>query len=219
MKKPNIKVVITICIILVVFIVSIVIIAVNKSTVQNNTSSNTSESISTTSSDISTTSSDISTIDENSSENSNYSSSSSNDSSTTSTSTKEPDNSQTESTSSTNESIDESSDIIPDLIRPTIDFTLIDIDFAGESNLTAAQNTSATRIKFAQMIAKATAPKQIDYVDILDTSTPTRVIVDVHFENGSVVNYSVLFDNLNSYNFIRCGTTEEYEFIMNGGNL
>lgn len=219
MKKPNIKVVITICIILVVFIVSIVIIAVNKSTVQNNTSSNTSESISTTSSDISTTSSDISTIDENSSENSNYSSSSSNDSSTTSTSTNESDNSQTESTSSTNESIDESSDIIPDLIRPTIDFTLIDIDFAGESNLTAAQNTSATRIKFAQMIAKATAPKQIDYVDILDTSTPTRVIVDVHFENGSVVNYSVLFDNLNSYNFIRCGTTEEYEFIMNGGNL
>ena len=96
---------------------------------------------------------------------------------------------------------------------------MIDIDFAGESNLTAAQNTSATRIKFAQMIAKATAPKQIDYVDILDTSTPTRVIVDVHFENGSVVNYSVLFDNLNSYNFIRCGTTEEYEFIMNGGNL
>lgn len=219
MKKPNIKVVITICIILVVFIVSIVIIAVNKSTVQNNTSSNISESISTTSSDISTTSSDISTIDENSSENSNYSSSSSNNNSTTSTSTNESDNSQTESTSSTNESIDESSDIIPDLIRPTIDFTLIDIDFAGESNLTAAQNTSATRIKFAQMIAKATAPKQIDYVDILDTSTPTRVIVDVHFENGSVVNYSVLFDNLNSYNFIRCGTTEEYEFIMNGGNL
>lgn len=219
MKKPNTKVVIAICIILVVFIVSIVIIAVNKSTVQNNTSSNTSESISTTSSAISTTSSDISTIDENSSENSNYSSSSSNDSSTTSTSTNESDNSQTESTSSTNESIDESSDIIPDLIRPTIDFTLIDIDFAGESNLTAAQNTSATRIKFAQMIAKATAPKQIDYVDILDTSTPTRVIVDVHFENGSVVNYSVLFDNLNSYNFIRCGTTEEYEFIMNGGNL
>lgn len=121
------------------------------------------------------------------------------------------------SSSSSTEST--SSDVIPDYIRPEIDETMAEIEYAGINNLTPAQNTPATKIRLAQLVSDATLGKAVDYAEILDTSTETRVLIDVHFKNGETVNYSALFDTLYSFNFMRCLETEEYEFILNGGNL
>lgn len=113
----------------------------------------------------------------------------------------------------------ESSKHIPEYTRPNIDTTMSDIDYAGMDNLTSLQNTQVTRIKLSQLLADATLGKVVDYAEILKTSTSEKVLIDVHFKNGEVVNYTILFDTLKTNNFTRCVTTSTYDFIMNGGNL
>ena len=189
MKKPNIRVIIALIIVITIFIVGLVIALVCKFS-KNSNQSNIENSNNYNSSNISINDSELI-------------------SSSTNTSLNE----------SINISIEDSTDVIPDTIRPTIDEVIIEINFAGMNNLTAAQNTPSTKLKLAQMISDATLGKTVDYVHILDTSTDDKVLIDIYFTNGSVVNYTVLFDTLNTFNFTRCVTTEMYNFIMNGGNL
>ena len=207
MKKPNIRVIIALIIVITIFIVGLVIALVCKFS-KNSNQSNIENSNNYNSSNI-VDSEDISS-NLNTSESSNISI---NDSELISSSTN------TSLNESINISIEDSTDVIPDTIRPTIDEVIIEINFAGMNNLTAAQNTPSTKLKLAQMISDATLGKTVDYVHILDTSTDDKVLIDIYFTNGSVVNYTVLFDTLNTFNFTRCVTTEMYNFIMNGGNL
>ena len=214
--KQDTKLIIAIIIVMVIFIIGYIPIAIVKLNSRNSFEDTSSVSSEIIDSDSITNSNN--SIDDTFSNN-NHNSNSNNNTNSDSNIVGNPSSSTSSNIQSGSTSSIENSNYIPDYERPDTEYNLSGIDFSGFNNLTITQDNEVTRLRLGQLVSDATLGKTIDFAKILDSSTNDRVLIDVYFNNGEVVNYTVLFDNLNTFNFTRCVTTSMYDFIMGGGVL